>query len=63
MGNARVDAVAAGTINGGVGGSGGGLIDVLVNYNLFDEDFDSITGTGGIVMERLKENLPPQDLI
>ena len=48
-GNASVGAISAfGSTNGGVGNTGAGVIDVTgVGFNLRDENFDSVTGTGG----------------
>lgn len=48
-GYTQVDAVSAdGTQAGGVGGSGAGELDVTgAAFNMLDEDFETVTGTGG----------------
>ena len=47
-GFARVEMAAQGLPTGGVDGSGGAeLSAVLHSFNLVDEDFDNVTGTGG----------------
>ena len=48
FGNARGVMTADGVANAGVDGSGAGVIGVSdVNFNLMDENFNGVTGTGG----------------
>jgi hypothetical protein len=48
-GNTQVDSVAAqGVTNGGVGNTGAGRVTVTnATFNILDEDFNLVTGTGG----------------
>ena len=46
--HAHVSMQAYGDTNGGVSGSGAGVLNVSgLNFNMIDEDFESVTGTGG----------------